>query len=50
MYFVKDILPALNRRVENGIPALFQRRYRTYFRKDLVSFPDIARVETDEPA
>jgi class 3 adenylate cyclase len=40
MYFVKDILPALQHgRVENGIPSSFQRRYRTYFRKELTSFP-----------
>jgi adenylate cyclase len=40
MYFVKDILPALRHGApENGIPSSFQRRYRTYFRKELTSFP-----------
>ena len=39
MYFVKGILPALDNERENGIPRSFQRRYRTYFRKELTSFP-----------
>jgi adenylate cyclase len=40
MYFVKDILPALQHgALEKGIPTSFQRRYRTYFRKELTSFP-----------
>jgi class 3 adenylate cyclase len=48
MYFVKGILPALNNNPEDGVPAAFQRRYRTYFRKDLKSFPIIRPVEPDE--
>lgn len=39
MYFVKGILPSLKSEPENGVPRLFQRRYRTYFRKDLKAFP-----------
>ena len=40
MYFVKDIQPALQHGgLEKGIPSSFQRRYRTYFRKELTSFP-----------
>jgi adenylate cyclase len=40
MYFVKDIQPALQHGgLERGIPSSFQRRYRTYFRKELTSFP-----------
>jgi class 3 adenylate cyclase len=39
MYFVKGILPKLGGSLENGIPDLFQRRYKTYFRKELRCFP-----------
>ena len=42
MYFVKGILPALQGKLENGIPASFQRRYRAYFRKGLTNFPTIS--------
>jgi len=50
MYFVRDILPTLNTRLEQGIPAGFQRRYRTYFRQDLSHFPDIPGDEADQSA
>jgi class 3 adenylate cyclase len=50
MYFVKGILPALNNAPENGVPASFQRRYRTYFRKDLKFFPTIPPPEAMEPS
>ncbi len=39
MYFVRDVLPSLHSELQNGVPRAFQRRYRTYFRKDLKSFP-----------
>jgi adenylate cyclase len=39
MYFVHDVLPSLLGEVDNGVPRGFQRRYRTYFRKDLKTFP-----------
>ena len=40
MYFVKGILPKLGGgTLENGVPDLFQRRYKTYFRKELTYFP-----------
>jgi adenylate cyclase len=40
MYFVKGILPALQHsKTAKGVPSSFQRRYRTYFRKELMSFP-----------
>jgi adenylate cyclase len=39
MYFVKDVQPALLGETENGVPKPFQRRYRSYFKKDLESFP-----------
>lgn len=39
MYFVKDVLPTLYGELEDGVPRAFQRRYRTYFRKELKSFP-----------
>jgi len=34
MYFVSGILPSLDDKRKNGVPALFQRRYRAYFRRD----------------
>jgi len=34
MYFVNGILPSLDDKQGNGVPDSFQRRYRTYFRKD----------------
>jgi class 3 adenylate cyclase len=42
MYYVHDVLPSLMGEMENGVPRAFQRRYRTYFRKDLKSFPVLA--------
>jgi class 3 adenylate cyclase len=48
MYFVKGVLPALGIDPEGGVPGGFQRRYRTYFRKDLKFFPTIRPVEPDE--
>ncbi|HTX40108.1 MAG TPA: adenylate/guanylate cyclase domain-containing protein [Bryobacteraceae bacterium] len=39
MYFVQDVQPSLLGQTESGVPRGFQRRYRTYFRKDLKSFP-----------
>ena len=39
MYFVKEVQPSLLGETENGVPKPFQRRYRSYFKKDLESFP-----------
>jgi adenylate cyclase len=39
MYFVKDMLPSLHSELERDVPRAFQRRYRTYFRKELKNFP-----------
>jgi class 3 adenylate cyclase/HAMP domain-containing protein len=39
MYFVNGILPSLSRHDEDGVPVEFRRRYRTYFQKELESFP-----------
>jgi class 3 adenylate cyclase len=39
MYFVTGILPALVSEAENGVPRAFQRRYKTYFTKELKDFP-----------
>ncbi len=46
MYFVKGILPKLGGALENGVPDLFQRRYRTYFGKELTYFPTAPFQET----
>jgi len=50
MYLVKGILPTLNSGLENGVPGAFQRRYRTYFRKDLKVFPDTVAEDEDQGA
>jgi len=42
MYFVKEVQPGLLGEMENGVPKPFQRRYRSYFKKDLTSFPGLA--------
>lgn len=41
MYFVKGILPALGDHQGACVPPAFQRRYKTYFRRELESFPNL---------
>jgi adenylate cyclase len=41
MYFVNGILGKLDGPRVNGVPELFQRRYKTYFRKELQYFPGV---------
>jgi len=41
MYFVNGILPALGNNQGTGVPPAFQRRYKSYFRKELETFPNL---------
>lgn len=46
MYFVNGVLPPLlGEADEHGVPLAFQRRYRTYFQKDLGAFPGSLRTQ-----
>jgi hypothetical protein len=47
-HFVKGILPALSGKPENGLPPLFQHRYRTYFRKEPACFPSLPGAQNGE--
>lgn len=44
MFFVTGVQPSLLGESDGGVPKAFQRRYRTYFRKDLKSFPMIGEL------